>query len=75
MKATELSKWNRFKYRLMGSPKYCKECGHNLEWTEYGADWSDQSGKKSYVYIRLGCIWEMRRDNQHTHIIFGQRVT
>ena len=64
-----LDRWNRFRYKLMGSPEYCKECGHELGWKEYDAEYSELTGNKTRVCIRLGCIW---RDNRHTHILFWQ---
>ena len=66
--------WNRIKYKLMGSPKYCKNCGRELEWDSFSGQWDKGTGKQTIIYVTLGCS-EYRRYGYHTRIYFDERVS
>ena len=65
--------WNRIKYKLLGSPKYCKDCGRELEWDSFGGQWDKHTGKHIMIYVTLGCSKYITRGH-HTHIYFDERV-
>ena len=69
----QLGTWNRFKYKLMGSPKYCKDCGRELEWDKFGGQWEKRTGKRTMIYLTLGCEKHLVRGH-HTRIYFDERV-